>query len=167
MGNRQGPFRGTTSALVFVKLLSHNPEQIRSWNESIPRELEKVILKLLAKERKARFQTAQELRDALVKVGKKLGRVGWLNKGPAAVVPLVRANDPVAWHKGPRWNQSETRAKVLSAMEGSASSSMVIRPLRVLDKDRGGVEARGKPSVQGSALAVESGEMPSELDTLR
>ena len=168
MATRQVPFRGTTSALVFVQLFSHDPEPVRNWNESIPRDLEKVILKLLAKERKARFQTAQELHDALVKVGKKLGRAGWLNKGSAAVVPLVRANDPVAWHKGPRWSQSETRAKVLSAIEGSApsSGSMVIRPLRVLDKDWGGLEARQKRSVPGGALAVESGEMPSELDIL-
>ena len=123
MATRQVPFRGTTSALMFVQLFSHDPEPVRNWNESIPRELEKVILKLLAKERKARFQTAQELRDALVKVGKKLGRVGWLNKGPAAVVPLVRANDPVAWHKGPRRGQSGTRARVLLAVEGSEPGS--------------------------------------------
>src|SRR5258707_13321120 len=155
MATRQVPFRGTTSALVFVQLFSHDPEPVRNWNESIPRELEKVILKLLAKERKVRFQTAQELHDALVKVGKKLGRVGWLNKGSAPVVPLVRANDPVAWHTGPRRSQSETRAKVLSAIEGSApsSGSMVIPPLRVLDKDWGGLEARPKHSVRGSAVA--------------
>src|SRR5258708_5388025 len=154
MATRQVPFRGTTSALVFVQLFSHNPEPVRNWNESIPRELEKVILKLLAKERKARFQTAQELREALVKVGNKLGRAGWLNKGSAPVVPLVRANDPVAWHKGPRRSRSETRAKVLWAIEGSAPSSggMVIRPPHV-DQDWGGLETRQKRSVQGSVLA--------------
>jgi serine/threonine-protein kinase len=168
MATRQVPFRGTTSALTFVQLFSHTPEPVRNWNESIPRELEKVILKLLAKERKARFQTAQELHDALVKVGKKLGRAGWLNKGSAVVVPLVRANDPVAWHKGPGRRQSETRAKVLWATDGSVPSSggMVIRPLRVLDKDWGGLEARQKRSARGGALAVESGEMPTELVTL-
>jgi serine/threonine-protein kinase len=168
MATRQVPFRGTTSALVFVQLFSHDPEPVRNWNESIPRELEKVILKLLAKERKARFQTAQELREAFVKVGKKLGRVGWLNKGSAPVVPLVRTNDPVAWHKGPRWSKSETRGKVLSAIEGSAPSSggTVIRPLLVLEKDWGGLEARQKRCVSGGALAVDSGEMPSGLDNL-
>jgi serine/threonine-protein kinase len=168
MATRQVPFRGTTSALTFVQLFSHNPEPVRNWNEAIPRDLEKVILKLLAKERKARFQTAHELHDALVKAGSKLGRPGWLNKGSAAVVPLVRANDPVAWHKGPRRSQSETRAKVLSAIEGSApsSGSVVIRPLRVLDNDWGGPEERQKRFVLGGALAVESGEMPSELDNL-
>jgi eukaryotic-like serine/threonine-protein kinase len=168
MATRQVPFRGTTSALTFVQLFSHDPEPVRNWNESIPRELEKVILKLLAKERKARFQTAQELREALVKVDKKMGRVGWLNKGAPPVVPLVRTNDPVAWHKGPRWSKTETRAKVLSAIEGSAPSSggMVIRPLRVLEKDGGGPEARQKRSTPAGALAVDSGEMPTGLGTL-
>src|SRR5258708_6429895 len=72
MATRQVPFRGATSALMFVQLFSHDPEPVRSWNEEISRELEKVILRLLAKERKTRFQTTQELRDALIKVGKKL-----------------------------------------------------------------------------------------------
>jgi serine/threonine protein kinase/tetratricopeptide (TPR) repeat protein len=168
MATRQVPFRGTTSALMFVQLFSHNPEPVRNWNDSIPRELEKVIVKLLAKERRARFQTAQDLRESLVKVSDKLGRSGWLDKRSAAVVPLVRANDPVAWHKGPRRSQSETRAKVLSAIEGTASSSgsRVIRWLPGLDKDWGRLGLREKHSLQGSALAVESGEMPSELDTL-
>jgi serine/threonine protein kinase/tetratricopeptide (TPR) repeat protein len=168
MATRQVPFKGTTSALMFMQLFNHDPEPVGSWNESIPRDLEKVILKLLAKERKARFQTAQELRDTLVKVGNRLGRGRWLGRGSPAVVPLVRANDPVAAHKGPRWNQSGKRAKALSAIEGSApgSGSMVIRPLRVPDKDWGGLELTGKRSVQESALAVESGEMPGELPAL-
>src|SRR5882757_2251732 len=151
MATRQVPFRGTTSALMFVQLFSHDPEPVRNWNESIPRDLEKVILKLLAKERRARFQTAQELRDALVKVGKKLGRVGWLNKGSAPVVPLVRANDPVAWHKGPRRGQSETRARARLAIEGSGanSGSLVFGPARGLDKGRGGAETTQRRSARG------------------
>jgi len=171
MATRQVPFRGTTSALMFVQLFSHDPEPVRSWNEEIPRELEKVILKLLAKERKARFQTTQELRDALVKVGKKLGRVGWLNKGTAPVVPLVRTHDPVAWHKGPRRGQSETRAKVLSVIEaaGPGSGSIAINPRRAVDQDRGGLDWGGSGSTRrrsgrGGAVAVDSGEMPSRLD---
>jgi serine/threonine-protein kinase len=168
MATRQVPFRGTTSALVFVQLFSHNPEPVRNWNESISRDLEKVILKLLAKERKARFQTAQELREALVKVGNKLGRTGWIGKGSAAVVPLVRSNDPVAWHKGPRRSESATRVRAFLALEDSVPSSggMVAGPQRILDKEWAGLDARQKHSVHGSALAVESGEMPNRLDTL-
>ena len=83
---------------------------------------------MLAKERKARFQTAQEVRDALVKVSSKLGRAGWLNKGPAAVVPLVRANDPVAWHKGPRRSQSGTRARSPGLRQAEHRDLLTIGP---------------------------------------
>ena len=93
MATRRVPFQGATSALVFVQLLNHPPEPVRSWNEAIPRELEKVILKLMAKERTARFQTAQELEEALTKLCDK--NSGWLRKAVSAV-PLVRSSDPVA-----------------------------------------------------------------------
>ncbi len=109
MATRQVPFRGTTSALTFVQLFSHDPEPVRNWNEAIPRELEKVILRLLEKDQKKRFQTAKELHDELVKVSGKLGRGGWLGKGDAPGVPLVRASDPVARQQGPK---SANRRKV-------------------------------------------------------
>jgi serine/threonine-protein kinase len=168
MATRQVPFKGTTSALMFMQLFNHDPEPVDTWNESFPRDLEKVILKLLAKERKARFQTAQELRDALVKVSGKLGRGGWLSRGLPPVVPLVRANDPVAWHKGPRRSQSGTRAKALWVAEDSApeSGGMLIRPLPAVEQDRGGLELNKQRSIQGGAVAVASGEMPSALHAI-
>jgi serine/threonine protein kinase/tetratricopeptide (TPR) repeat protein len=95
MATRQVPFQGATSALVFVQLLNHAPEPVREWNEAIPRELEKIIFKLLAKERTARFQTARELELALIALNEKGSGGGWLRKA-VATVPLVRAPDPVA-----------------------------------------------------------------------
>jgi eukaryotic-like serine/threonine-protein kinase len=102
MATRQVPFKGATSALLFMQLFTHDPESMRNWNESIPRELEKVILRLLEKDQKKRFQTAKDLHESLMKVSSKLGRGGWLSKEPDPVVPLVRASDPVAWHRGQR-----------------------------------------------------------------
>jgi serine/threonine protein kinase/tetratricopeptide (TPR) repeat protein len=95
MATRQVPFQGATSALVFVQLLNHAPEPVREWNEAIPRELEKIIFKLLAKERTARFQTARELELALIALNEKGSGGGWLRKA-VATVPLVRVPDPVA-----------------------------------------------------------------------
>jgi serine/threonine protein kinase len=97
MATRHVPFQGATSALVFVQLLNHSPEPVREWNEAVPRELEKIIFKLLAKERTARFQTARDLELALIALSDK-GSGGWLRKAVAAV-PLVRAQDPVAREK--------------------------------------------------------------------
>jgi len=96
MATRHIPFPGATSALVFVQLLNHQPESVRNWNESIPREVDRVIFKLMAKERTQRYQTAQDLEEALAKVGEKGG--GWLRKA-TSTVPLVRAADPVAREK--------------------------------------------------------------------
>ena len=96
MATRHIPFPGATSALVFVQLLNHQPESVRNWNESIPRELDRIIFKLMAKERTQRYQTAQDLDEALAKVGEKGG--GWLRKA-TSTVPLVRTADPVAREK--------------------------------------------------------------------
>ena len=80
MATRQAPFKGTTSGMMMAELLRSTPERVTTWNDMIPRDLEKVILKLLAKDRKSRFQTAKELHNALEKIDEKLGRRGWLNK---------------------------------------------------------------------------------------
>jgi serine/threonine protein kinase len=104
MATRHVPFQGATSALVFVQLLNHEPEPVREWNDAVPRELEKIIFKLLAKERTARFQTAHELEVALVALSEKGSGGGWLRKAVASV-PLVRAQDPVAREKRPTRNR--------------------------------------------------------------
>src|ERR1700722_18404743 len=67
MATRQVPFQGATSALVFVQLLGHAPELVHYWNEAIPKELDKLILKLLAKEPGGRYQTATDLYKAMEK----------------------------------------------------------------------------------------------------
>src|SRR5205085_2323098 len=47
MATRRTPFKGTNSSQVFVQILEHDPEPVRNWNDSIPRELERIIEKLL------------------------------------------------------------------------------------------------------------------------
>jgi eukaryotic-like serine/threonine-protein kinase len=162
MATRQVPFRGATSALMFVQLFSHDPEPIRNWNESIPRELEKIILKLLEKDRKKRFQTAKELHSALVKVSHRLDRGGWFGKGVTPVVPLVRATDPVARPMG----QRRTPSQVINS--GPNSGRVMIRPTRVFGGDRYDVEVTAMHFLRESAVAVavESGEMPIPLRTV-
>ena len=88
MATRHVPFQGATSALVFVQLLNHPPEPVREWNEAVPRDLEKIIFKLLAKERAARFQTAREVELALLALNEKSSG-GWLRKAVSSTVPLV------------------------------------------------------------------------------
>ena len=79
MATGQLPFRGNTSALVFVQLLGQMaPEPIRKLNGQIPADLEQVIMKLLAKSARARFQSATELTDELQELAEQ--RSGWLTR---------------------------------------------------------------------------------------
>ncbi len=142
MATRRIPFQGATSALVFVQLLNHPPEPVRSWNEAVPRELEKIILKLMAKERTARFQTAHELEEALAKLSEK--NAGWLRKA-VATVPLVRNSDSAARDKRPlRRRDSELDA----ARDPSASLLPSLPLAETLDSAPLNPSARGSSGSQ-------------------
>jgi serine/threonine protein kinase/tetratricopeptide (TPR) repeat protein len=156
MATRQVPFQGTTSALVFVQLLSQQPEPVRDWNDSIPKDVEKIIHKLLAKDRKDRYQSATELYEALGKISGKHSGGGWFSKSAPAnapAVPLVRAADPVARAKKPFKKPEAHHAPV--HLEASrepfqarpdtrtdAHDPDVIRPARLNDASRGSNEFR-------------------------
>lgn len=68
------PFRGVTSALVFVELLGKDPRPVREWNKNVPNELATVIHTLLSKEKNARYQSARSLLLALDEIKLKLER---------------------------------------------------------------------------------------------
>jgi eukaryotic-like serine/threonine-protein kinase len=166
MATRRVPFEGTTSALTFVQIFNQIPDPVRDWNESIPRELERLILKLMMKDRKARFQTASELHEALAKIADNIGRGSWLRKGAASVVPLVRSADPVARHKGRR-RRPRAQVESLPAVDPSASSSSngTNRPAHGMERDRGGTELQNSSPLTAGAVAVESNE--SQTHALR
>ena len=56
------PFPGTTTADVFAALLMREPEPPRKLNPAVPKEGERIILKLLSKDKAQRYQTASDLR---------------------------------------------------------------------------------------------------------
>jgi serine/threonine-protein kinase len=86
------PFRGNTSALVFVQLLGQmTPDPVRSLNLRIPAPLEQVIMKLLAKNPRARFQSATELIDELQDLAEQ--RSGWLARVKTRMLAASTAND--------------------------------------------------------------------------
>ncbi|GGA57833.1 hypothetical protein GCM10011507_06480 [Edaphobacter acidisoli] len=87
MASGQLPFKGTTSAQMFQQLFNRTPDPVRVWNSAVPRHLEKVIQKLLAKERRDRYQSAKELHEALgtITVRRSLG--AWRDKLPQSPWP--------------------------------------------------------------------------------
>ncbi len=167
MATRRVPFRGSTSAMVYLELLSQAPESIRQWNDTVPKELERLIFRLLAKDRSERPQTANELCGALRKIQMK-GEGSWLKKAPRAAVPLVQAPDPVARGEN-RWKLKESSPfRPAAELEASASAESgsfdsdsggdLIRPRRLPTRESGPRESafrsdRGSDPVLGSASA--------------
>ena len=59
------PFDGPTAPIIYAALLNNTPPPVRERNPKVPPELERIIGKLLEKDRTLRYQTAAELREDL------------------------------------------------------------------------------------------------------
>ena len=64
-GDGSRPFDGPTSPIIFDALLNKTPQPVRERNPKVPAELERIIGKLLEKDRALRYTSAAELRGDL------------------------------------------------------------------------------------------------------
>ena len=67
------PFAGTSTADVFASLLKTDPEPPRKLNPGVSKEGERIIIKLLDKDRTLRYQTATEMRADLEQFAARSG----------------------------------------------------------------------------------------------
>ncbi len=67
------PFPGAATADVFAALLMRDPEPPRKLNPAVSKEGERIILKLLSKDKTQRYQTASELRTDLEQLSARSG----------------------------------------------------------------------------------------------
>ncbi len=65
MASGELPFRADSTGLIFDGILNRTPQPPSQLNPEIPPDLEKIILRALAKDVSRRYQTAAELRDDL------------------------------------------------------------------------------------------------------
>src|SRR5258708_3174090 len=68
MATRVRPFDGSTSAVIFAALLNRAPVPVREQNPKVPPELERIIGRLLEKDRETRYQSAADVRADLKRV---------------------------------------------------------------------------------------------------
>ncbi len=66
------PFPGSTSAVIFGNILHSSPVSPIGLNASVPQELERILNKLLEKDRGLRYQVAAELRGDLKRLQREL-----------------------------------------------------------------------------------------------
>src|SRR5438270_1499330 len=83
-------FKGNTTAVIFDSILHATPVAPRRLNDDVPAELERIIDKLLEKDRRLRYQTAAELAADL----KRLRRESQLGKVSTAASATGRNRAP-------------------------------------------------------------------------
>lgn len=66
------PFRGDTQSDILAALLEKTPPPLSDFTPGVPAELERIVSKLLTKNPEGRYQTASELRSALVSIARRL-----------------------------------------------------------------------------------------------
>jgi serine/threonine protein kinase/Flp pilus assembly protein TadD len=69
----QAPFAGSTPSDVIAALLKSEPAPLGSYGREIPREMERMVMKALYKEREERYQTVEDLLVDLKKLKQELG----------------------------------------------------------------------------------------------
>lgn len=167
MATRRIPFRGTNSAQVFTQILENDPEPVRNWNDSIPRELERAILRLLSKDRRKRFQNSRELANALEKLTGRITKGTWLKKNTAVpVVPIVPMLEPVARaHR--RVRRDNTPLPPIPQQPAPDSASVHIRPLRANTADLSSKQVSPHASallIAGSSASQPAGKTSQERE---
>jgi tetratricopeptide (TPR) repeat protein len=85
MATGRPAFGGTTTAVIFDQILNRAPVSPVRLNPELPAELERILNKLLEKDREVRYQTASDLRADL----KRLRRDTDSGRSPAAVSGAV------------------------------------------------------------------------------
>jgi eukaryotic-like serine/threonine-protein kinase len=103
MATRTRPFQGPTAPVVFEGILTKAPVPVREKNPNIPAELERIIAKLLEKDRETRYQSAADVRADLKRVERDSSGAG-VATGIASqpVVPPVQETPsakPSPWPK--------------------------------------------------------------------
>ncbi|MBI3408637.1 MAG: protein kinase [Planctomycetes bacterium] len=101
------PFRGT-SRMLLHQVLHDDPRPPRSLNDQIPRDLETVCLKAMAKEPGRRYQTAKDLADDLQR---------FLNEEPVRARPLTKLERFWRWCR---------RKPLVAAMSAVIASLLVV-----------------------------------------
>jgi serine/threonine protein kinase len=95
MATGNHPFSGTTSAVVFDKLLNYHPPSTISLNHTLPPAFENIVNKALEKDRDLRYQSASDLRADLRRLQRSIS-----GYHPTAIQDSAAASHPGTAYPG-------------------------------------------------------------------
>jgi serine/threonine protein kinase/tetratricopeptide (TPR) repeat protein len=168
MATRTRPFSGPTTPVVFEGILTKAPVPVREKNPQIPAELERIIAKLLEKDRETRYQSAADVRADLKRVerdssGSQSG-VGLRPASGAAAQPVLPAPEPP---KSSNWMKYAIAAGALVLIAGGVLWWQRAQANPLTDKDvlvlADFTNTTGDPVFDGTlrtALSVQLDESP-------
>jgi eukaryotic-like serine/threonine-protein kinase len=107
-------FDGSTSAVIYNAILSHELTAPSQLNSAIPAQLEEIIGKALEKDREVRYQHASEIRADLkrLKRGTESGRL----TTPFSTTSRFRPPKPTPWRKIRKWTVASAAVLALAAL---------------------------------------------------
>ena len=105
------PFRGETPLDTVLQVMADDPVPPSKFSAELPRDLETICLKCLAKEARKRYASAADLADDLHR---------YLNGEPIAARPVAR------WERAIKWMNRHPAATVMAATSGLAVATLLI-----------------------------------------
>jgi eukaryotic-like serine/threonine-protein kinase len=122
------PFRGDTQVELLEQITTQEPRPPRQYDDSIPKELERICFKALAKRASERYMTAKDLADDLKHflaeqtLNQQSGNVG-TGSGSPAVMPVMQP---------PSTSHASSRSGATSATATTPSSDG--QPIKIVPK---------------------------------
>jgi serine/threonine protein kinase/WD40 repeat protein len=147
------PFRGNTRMLLH-QVLHDEPRPPRSLNDRIPRDLETVCLKAMAKERGRRYASARDLGDDLRR---------FLKGEPVRAKPVGRVETVWRWCQRNPTVAGLSAALLFSLLAGMSVST--VYAIQLAKEKADAVSARdGEAREKADAIAARDGEAKARAD---
>lgn len=116
------PYTGDTDAAVALARLHHVPAAPARVNKSVPADVSSAVMRALEREPTDRFQTADELRDALVAVQRRIARERALSANATPQRPAIDPGRSPAPSRRLPHSSSESAAKPVEAVSDTDDS---------------------------------------------
>jgi len=131
MATGKPPFAGGSTAEVFAALLKENPPPISSLNPAMPKKLDPIVARLLAKDPANRYATAEQLQEALDALDPQSGKAvikPTARRWPWAVaaVGLLLIAGALVWWKYRPGTAPATGESTSAAVPNAAKDSIIL-----------------------------------------